>query len=191
MAREKAKNRTKNQQKPSKKGVFSSTSGQLAEFGQIWTCSYPAWPDLNMSISGLAGYGQDHFRPGRIWSRPYPAWLEMAQTRLRWNCNAYSGPYPARPEMDMSISGQTQPAGRRCWKKTPFLEGFCWFFVLFFAFSPTVCIWHGYFEKKSDLACFFWPQGPLIQSSAAPQGLPPPTQQINIRNTNKLSWAIN
>ena len=32
---EKAKNWTKNGQKPSKKGVFSSPSDQLAEFGQI------------------------------------------------------------------------------------------------------------------------------------------------------------
>ena len=47
------------------------------------------------------------------------------------------------------------------------------------------------FKKKSDLGCFFWPQGPLIEKSAAPQGSPPPTQQINIRSTNQLSWAIN
>ena len=32
---EKAKNLTKNGQKPSKKGVFSSPSDELAEFGQI------------------------------------------------------------------------------------------------------------------------------------------------------------
>ena len=43
MAREKAKIRTKNWQKPSKKGDFSSPSGQLAEFGRISTCPYPAW----------------------------------------------------------------------------------------------------------------------------------------------------
>ena len=35
MVSEKAKNRTKNWQKPSKKGVFSSPFGQLAEFGRI------------------------------------------------------------------------------------------------------------------------------------------------------------
>ena len=46
-----------------------------------------------MSISGLAGYGQDHIRPGRIWSRPTTAWLEMAQT-----C-----PYLARPDMEFHI----------------------------------------------------------------------------------------
>ena len=76
-------------------------------------------------------------------------------------------------------------------EKTSILEGFCPLFVLFFAFSRTICTWHGYFSKKLDPACFFWPQGPLIQSSAAPQGSPPPTQQINIRSTNQLSWAIN
>ena len=76
-------------------------------------------------------------------------------------------------------------------KQAGFLKGFCPFFVLFFASSRTICTWHGYFSKKSDPACFFWPQGPLIQKSAAPQGSPPPTQQINIRNTNQWSWAIN
>jgi len=76
-------------------------------------------------------------------------------------------------------------------KKTSFLESFCPFFVLFFAFPRTICTWHRYLSKKLDPACFFWPQGPVIQSSATPQGSPPPTQQINIRNTNKLSWAIN
>ena len=76
-------------------------------------------------------------------------------------------------------------------KKHLFLEGFCPFFALFLASGPCICTWQGYFEKKTVLSCFFWPQGPLIQSSAAPQGSPPPTQQINIRNTNQLSWAIN
>ena len=76
-------------------------------------------------------------------------------------------------------------------KKHLFLEVFCPFFALFPASGPCTCTWQGYFEKKTVLSCFFWPQGPLIQSSAAPQGSPPPTQQINIRNTNHLSWAIN
>ena len=90
-----------------------------------------------------------------------------------------------------SKSVQTEPASRGGLKKPSILEGFCPLFVLFFAFSRTICTWHGYFSKKLDPACFFWPQGPLIQSSAAPQGSPPPTQQINIRTTNQLSWAIN
>ena len=33
-------------------------------------------------------------------------------------------------------------------KKSPLLESFCLFFVLFFAFSPTICIWNGVFAKK-------------------------------------------
>ena len=32
--------------------------------------------------------------------------------------------------------------------KTPFLEGFCPFFVLFLAFSRTICIWNAFFAKK-------------------------------------------
>ena len=75
-------------------------------------------------------------------------------------------------------------------EKPLFLKVFCPLCVLFFAFSSIVCIWNGYLKKKSDLGCFFWPQGPLIEKSAAPQGSPPPTQQINIRSTNQLSWAI-
>ena len=34
-------------------------------------------------------------------------------------------------------------------EKTPFLESFCLFFVLFFAFSLTICIWNGVLQKKS------------------------------------------
>ena len=49
----------------------------------------------------------------------------------------------------------------------------------------------GFARSKSEITCLFWPQGPLIQSSAAPQGSPLPTQQINIRMPNQLSWAIN
>ena len=50
-------------------------------------------------------------------------------------------------------------------------------------FCPVVCIFPicihiiRIFKKKSGLASFFWPHGPLIQKSAAPQGLPPPTQK--------------
>ena len=77
------------------------------------------------------------------------------------------------------------------WKNHLFFKVFCPLCVPFFAFSSIVCTWNGYLKKKSDLGCFFWPQGPLIEKSAAPQGSPPPTQQINIRSTNQLSWAIN
>ena len=34
-------------------------------------------------------------------------------------------------------------------KNTPFLESFCPFFVLFFAFSLTICIWNAVFAKKN------------------------------------------
>ena len=45
-------------------------------------------------------------------------------------------------EKGRSFSIQTQPADRKGWKKKqPFLESFCLFFVLFFAFLPTVCIY--------------------------------------------------
>ena len=145
------KNRTKNQQKPSKKCVFFFQL--LRPPGLVWpdmAWPYPARPDMVLSISGQAEYGQ-------------------------------------------AISGQTKRGGQRSWKKTHFLEGFCWFFVLFFLLFHRQFVYDRDIlkKKKSDLSCFFWPQGPLIQSSAAPQGSPPPTQQINIRNTNQLNWAIN
>ena len=72
-------------------------------------------------------------------------------------------------------------------KKTPFFGGVLPVFVLFFASSRTICTWHGYFSKKWDPACLFWPQGPLIQNSATPQGSPPPTQQIKIQR--QISWV--
>ena len=73
-------------------------------------------------------------------------------------------------------------------KKQFFFDSFWQFFVLFFAFSPTIYITKRYSEKKLGLACFFLWQEPLIQKSAAPQGSPPPTQQIS---EIQLSWAIN
>ena len=89
---EKAKNRTKKQQKPSKKGVFSSTSGQLAEFGRIWTCRDPAWPDMEV-----------HIQPDRVWTCPYPAWLDLVLSISGRPGRIWSGPDPARPDMDFHI----------------------------------------------------------------------------------------
>ena len=73
-------------------------------------------------------------------------------------------------------------------EKTAFFDSFWQFFVLFFAFSPKIYITKRYSEKKLGLSCFFLWQEPLIQKSAAPQGSPPPTQQIS---EIQLSWAIN
>ena len=84
------------------------------------------------------------------------------------------------------ISGiLSQMAGRH--ETNRFFGGFTHFVVPFFASRQSLCTWHGYFEKTSVLACFFWLQGPLMQSSAAPQGSPPPTQQIKIQM--QISWV--
>ena len=72
-------------------------------------------------------------------------------------------------------------------KKNKFFRGFTQFFVPFCASRPSLCTWLGHFEKKSDLACFLWQYTPLKQKSATPQGLPPPTQQINIQM--QISWV--
>ena len=41
--------------------------------------------------------------------------------------------------------------------KTPFLEGFYPFFVLFFAWSLTICIWDAFFAKKRAPFDLLWP----------------------------------
>ena len=70
-------------------------------------------------------------------------------------------------------------------------------FGMFFSRSPScfLLLHNLYMErifwKENGSSLCFWPQVSLIQSSAPPQGSPPPTRQINIRDTNQLSWAIN
>jgi len=106
-------------------------------------------------------------------------WYQIVSEKAKnWTKNG-KGPGPFSDKLSQLIGG----AG-----KQPLFGGFL---PVFLAFSPIVCTWHEYLKKKSDLACLFWLQGPLIQSSKAPRGSPPPTQQIDIRNTNQLSWAIN
>ena len=91
---------------------------------------------------------------------------------------------------------------KSCWRQkllrwsevlieTPFFGGFLPVFCPVFRFFTDNMYMTRIFFEKIGPSLFFWPQGPLIQKSAAPQGSPPPTQQINIRNTNQLSWAIN
>ena len=77
--------------------------------------------------------------------------------------------------------------GLRGTKQTGFFGGFIKFFVPFFASRQSLCTWHGYFEKILVLACFFWSLGALLQSSATPQGSPPPTQQIKIQM--QIGWV--
>ena len=47
-----------------------------------------------------------------------------------------------------NFCGLARPAGQRGWWKHLFLEGFCPFFVLFLAFSWTICVWNAFFAKK-------------------------------------------
>ena len=109
------------------------------------------------TISGLAGYGLSHFKPGRIWSGPYPVRPDMV------------GPYPAK------LSQLAGGAG-----KNTFFGGFLLVFrPVFCFFIDSLYMTRIFWRKKSDLACFFWPQGPLIQSSAAPQGPRGEHRQLN------------
>ena len=59
-------------------------------------------------------------------------------------------------------------------EKTPFLEGFCQFFVLFFAFSRAICMYKAFFAKKIGPFDLLWPQERPLQSSATYRGLPLP-----------------
>jgi len=115
----------------------------------------------------------------RILTRSKTVWTDFDRVKI---CSNRFWPSQNLSKLSQLVGGD---------EKNILFGEFCPFFVLFFAFPRTICTWHRYLSKKLDPACFFWPQGPVIQSSATPQGSPPPTQQINIRNTNKLSWAIN
>ena len=81
-------------------------------------------------------------------------------------------------------SGQTKFGLKHCSNKTGQTDFGLVLLILLSHFLLLDClhvhIWHRYFEKKSDLACIFWQYTPLKQKSATPQGLPPPTQQIEI-----------
>ena len=56
----------------------------------------------------------------------------------------FSG-YPKKVPVLFRINSASWSEGL---EKTPFLEGFCPFFVQFFAFSLTICIWNAIFAKK-------------------------------------------
>ena len=64
-------------------------------------------------------------------------------------------------------------------EKSVNLSGFSTCFCHFFAFSPSLCIYKTNFEKKSALACFFWPGWRPKHFASAQGGLPPPTQLTN------------
>ena len=90
----------------------------------------------------------------------------------------------------LEISILRDPSFQQFWDRyetNRFFGGLTQFFVLIFPSRQSSCTWHGYFKKTWVLARFFWLQGPLIQSSAAPQGSPPPTQQIKIQM--QISWV--
>ena len=104
------------------------------------------------------------------------------------------------PDLGWPISSQTQflpiwagpfqefwTRGVRGFKQTAFWGVLLSFSSQFFASRQSLCTWHGYFEKKTDLPCLLWQYRPLKQNSAAPQGSPPPTQQIKIQI--QISWV--
>ena len=79
-------------------------------------------------IPGLAWFVAHHLRHGLRCCAPFQAWPQMLQ-HFRPN------PYRQPEELE----------------KTVFLEVFCQFFVLFFAFSPTIYICNAFFAKRIGL----------------------------------------
>ena len=103
------------------------------------------------TISSQAGYGLGQIRPGWIWTSI------SGQARY--------GHVHIRP------NSASWPEGL---EKSPFLEGFCQFFVLFFAFSLTICMYKAFFAKKIGPFDLLWPLERPLQSSATYRGLPLP-----------------
>ena len=94
------------------------------------------------------------------------------------------------PDLSWLISGILDfgwPGGWDAWNKQVFWRNLPSIYLIFFVSRHSLWTWHGYFEKKLDLACFFWQYRQLKQKSAAPQGSPPPTQQIKIQM--QISWV--
>ena len=104
-----------------------------------------------------------------------------------------SGPFREFPIWPQSISGIPNLVPSHFGNSAErhetkwFFGGFTQFYVPLSASRQYLYTWHAYFEKKSDLACFFWQHRTQKQKSATPQGLPPPTQQIKIQML--ISWV--
>ena len=76
---------------------------------------------------------------------PPTSWMSLAETvlaqfelwlKLSWHSFSLAATVAAQFQAETLPThlSQTHPAGRRSWKKKPFLEGFCPLFVLFFCF---------------------------------------------------------
>ena len=139
-----AKNTKKNEQKPSKKGVFpapptswlSFSQNELAHLGKNWTGSFKDKPSLDPGKLS-------HVRTNQlVWSQTWFVlkWASSPGSKLVLSLNE-----PARLGPNSWLEGL---------EKNTFFGGVCLFFVLFFASGPSLCTWHGYFEKKTGPACF-------------------------------------
>ena len=107
----------------------------------------------------------------------------QAKLNLAW---LVAATFQAKLNLSWKVAATNRDKLRIQWNKQVFGR-FYEVFVPFSASGESLCTWHGYFKKTSVRACFFWLQRPLIQSSAAPQGSPPPTQQIKIQM--QISWV--
>jgi len=93
-------------------------------------------------------------------------------------------------EMLLQHFGNLELESRKAWNKQVF-SGFTQFFVHYCASWQSLCTWHGYFEKKSDQACFFvavWATETKVRHST---GVATTNSTNRNPNISKLSWAIN
>ena len=125
----------------------------------------------------------DKYRPIKICSNRL--WLVEICSNRFWLVKIYLNGF--WPGQNLSKLSQLVRGAQKIILFGGFLLVFCPVFCFFMDNMYMTRI----FLERNGPSLLFWPQGPLIQSSATPQGSPPPTQQINIRNTNQLSWVIN
>ena len=114
----------------------------------------------------------------------------MTNTRRIWFVLIWAGPFQAKLCLSWFVAAtfrEFRARGLKGLKQAGFLEVLPSFSSHFSSSRQSLCTRHGYFEKKSDQACFLWQYTPLKQKSAAPQGSPPPTQQIEIPMW--ISWV--
>ena len=147
-----------------KRGIAQADGQQMALIAAVWKVIYS--PIFDFTLQTLK------FFYAEVYTFPRFGIFELSDPSF------WKFPFWGIPHFKNSGMHETNSS---------FFGGFTQFCVPVFAARQSLCTWHRYFEKTSVLACFFWLQGPLMQSSAAPQGSPPPTQQIKIQM--QISWV--
>ena len=88
---------------------------------------------------------------GPIFFSKYPCYIQTVCEKARNRTK--NGQKTSKKTVFLSapltnFCGSATKVGQRGWWKHLFLEGFCPFYVLFLAFSWTICVWNAFFAKK-------------------------------------------